>query len=156
SASKEGAPDSQPMADIPVLAEAAVGVWHEEGVDNMSQRDAKKLTVPPEVHWAIEDEYAVQVRDGSLNKLVPQDGYCICRRVRPGPMDTAQIEVGSFVHIERTRRGGLKEISVRRVSNRDGAALRLSNYSNDRKYRSNDLSYPAQDGKDGVTIKGVL
>ena len=156
SASREGEADSHSMADIPVLAEAAVGVWREEGVDIMSHRGTKKLSVPPEVHWHSEKEYALEVTDSSLNKLIPKGGFCICREVKPGPVDTDQLDIGTFVHLERTRRGGLKEISVMRISKKNGAELRLTRFSSDKQHRSGEVVYPAKNAADSVTIKGVV
>jgi hypothetical protein len=133
--------------------EAAVGVWHESGVDSMS-RNAEKLIVPQYLEWHAENEYAVQVRDRSVDRLILRFEYAVCRPIRPGPVDLAQFEVNDFLHIERTRRGGLKEISIRRIRSKDGRLV-LSTYSTDPKIRS-EVVYPSRGGPEQITLKGLV
>jgi hypothetical protein len=149
----EGENNSTPTAELSVTPEAAIGVWREGDVDSMSQ-PAEKLRVPSTLEWKAENEYAVQVRDRSVDKFIVKDEYAVCRPIRPGPVDTDQFEVNDFLHVERIRRG-LKEISIRRIRAKEGASLRLATYSNDSKIKS-EITYPAKAAGEMVILRGQV
>lgn len=148
-----GENSQHPTAELPVHLEAAVGVWREDGVDSMSQT-AENLTVPGVVEWRADKEYAVQVRDRSVDRFILQGEWAVCKPIRPGPLDTSQLDVNDYVHIERKRRG-LKEISIRRIRAKEGAQLRLSTHSSDPKIR-HEVTFPAKGPHDVVIILGVV
>jgi hypothetical protein len=145
----------QATVSVPTIGEAAVGVWR-ESVDNMS-RHLENLRVPEEVEWRSGgDEYALQLRDDSLNLFALPEEYLICEPIRSGPLDTSQFQVGDFLHVERTKRGNLTETSFRRVASINGAQLTLGTYSSNKRFRGS-IKFPVpQGGHETVVIKGVV
>jgi hypothetical protein len=98
-----------------------------------------------------EAEYAVQMRDRSVDKLILRNEFAMCKPIKPGPIDITQFRVNDLLHVERTR-CGVREASIRRVRSADGR-LTLATYSSDPKLR-NEITYPSTSGE--VTILGIV
>jgi len=148
-----GSAISHPTVGLPIVSEAAIGVWH-ESVEKMPQ-SSERLSVPDRLEWQASNEYAVQVRDRSVDRFIQKDEYAVCRPIKQGPVDTDQFQINDFVHVERIRRG-LKEMSIRRVRSKNGAQLRLASYSNDPRIKS-EVAFPTtRSGVDQVRILGLV
>lgn len=111
--------DDEAMTEgVPVIADAAIGVWRDKSLDD-EQNANRRLLLIPKSPSSDGMRFAVRVSDDSINKLVPAGAFVICK-----PWSEAEtLSRGRYVYIEQTR-GDLVERSVRIVEG-DGPGSRL-------------------------------
>jgi hypothetical protein len=141
------------VAGVPMMSEAAVGVWHETNVVPVGTRGAKKISIPARDD-EMDDRFSVPVADASVNKSFPRGAYVICASLKGRPANRiSDFVVGDVLYIERLR-GELKEISLRRVSAIDDKTLTLSTHSSDAKVRQPDLTFPSSRPDEKIRLVG--
>lgn len=128
---------------VPVIADAAVGVWRDKSLDEERNKNRRLILVPRS--GGVGMRFAVRVTDDSVNKLVPSGAFVVCTPWEAGH----HLERGRYVYIEHTR-GDLVERSVRIVDG-SGESARLRTSSTHAKFAN---SLPAT--SDGVRIIGLV
>lgn len=126
---------------VSVIGEAAVGLWRDPA---LQMTDDQTLPVPDGDE---RPRFAVRIADTSVNKLLMPGEFAVCE-----PIDAERVQPGHIVVIRR-RRDGLDELSVRRVSARDGERIRVAGYSTDNRY--NGLT-DVDVGPDAVLLGRVI
>lgn len=120
---------------VPVIASAAIGIWRDISIDAKNTDDGKALLVPKTASSNVM-RFAVQVLDKSIDRLVPERAFVICRTWEP---ESDKLANGSYVFIEQSREG-LVERSVRLVESIRGNFKLRTNSTNSALSNSVDLS----------------
>lgn len=127
----------------PVMGEAAVGVWRETPATSARKGANAAISVP-----LIEDEdvdgvrFSIHVADASINKALPMGSYAICEPCPARDYASHEFVVGDILYIERLRQG-MREMSLRRVSQVGPDRLRLATFSTDSSLKQAELAYPS-------------
>lgn len=138
---------------VPVLGEAAVGVWRETDVDFMSQAAIKSLEIPmqDDPQKRAGRRFAVRVGDTSVNRVLLPGEFAVCEAIpRSVRFDPGHSEIGALLLVERTRRG-LKEVTIRRVTSLQDGKITLTAHSTDARMTGAAV-YPAPSNGERITI----
>lgn len=92
-------------------------------------------------------QFALEVLDDSVNKLISNGEFAICTPFADG--DAGNLSVGALVVVER-QRGDLTERSIRRVKT-IGARLELQSYSTDTRY-AETVESPSRRKDEAVSV----
>lgn len=140
---------------VPVIGEAAVGVWRELGASRQPRLSEKAIDVPFKDNEDIENvRFSVRAADASVNKVLPQGGYAICVPLASRSYLPDDFRAGDVLYIERVR-NNLKELSLRRVSHVNGERMRLTTYSTDAEIKQETV-YPPANTTEKVRIIGRM
>lgn len=137
---------------INVVADAAIGTWH-EGVNQPtgSRRNTQKnVGVPTRQNHDDDDKFAVRLADASMNKVVRQGAFAI---LLPADERT-DFKVGDIVYIERMREG-MTELSLRRISSISSTSMKLAAHSVDPKFKQ-ELTFPSLRDTEKIRILGRM
>jgi hypothetical protein len=146
-----GEPSARPPAQLTAV-DAVLDVWRPAA--GYVPHRTKKMSLPRDLALK-PGGYLVHVQDRSVDKAVPKGDYAVCEAIRPGLLDMNQFHVGDLVHVERICRG-FKEITIRRVHEKDSASLCLSVYSSDPEI-SSKIDYTAKSRRgEQVTLIGIV
>lgn len=120
---------------VAVVADAAVGTWREAASGGLEQESNQRVISAPGRDG--DDRFAVRLADASMNRAFPQGSFAICEHVE----EKEEFVVGQVLYVERTR-GGMTELSLRRISAVNARGMVLSTYSVDPRIRQ-ELTYSA-------------
>lgn len=100
------------VTKIPVRGRAVIGEWLEDFVRKKQGDEAPESPFPPDTNYPVESQFDLQVGGSCLNRLAQPGFYLRCI-----DLSLARIEVqdGDLVIVERRTKGGLSEISARRL-----------------------------------------
>lgn len=129
-------------AEVPVVGEAAYGVWRHKALDVEQSVNRTSISVPAD-RGSADMRFCVKVIDESVNKVILPNEFAICVPFEDEP------QLGTLVYVER-RRGELVERSIRRVSGVSDGKTTLSTHSN----QKNFLEELSTAGPDAVQIMG--
>lgn len=125
-------PSWPPIASVTVIGQVAAGVWLE--VDQEVDTPAYEgVPIPPDPDYKLEDQFAVEVRGTSVNRVAPDGSILGCisvARTRRPPRD------GDLVIVEQRRNGGQEIMRTAKRWHDVGAAYELRPDSDDPKWRT--------------------
>lgn len=142
-----GITDDVASGEVPVMGDAAFGLWRDKSVDR-EPRVNKRLPGVPNTTGA-ELRYAVQVVDESLNKTFLVGDYAICI-----PMAAEPIKAGWLVHVEH-KRGTLVERTIRRVEDCGHGRFRLTTHTTISRF-FHQIHFPPTEPGESVNIIGKV
>lgn len=137
---------------VPIVGDAAVGVWHDASLSTLvGQSGAGALTIPVLQELGSEMQGAVRVIDESMNKILQRGEFAIYSPA--DDLGELAAHTGKIAYVER-RRGDLVERSLRIIAKRkDG--MRLECFSTDGRFAESIL-YPSKRPGETVTIVGFV
>jgi hypothetical protein len=127
--------------------EAELGVWREVGLSE--EGTPKSITIPKRAGPLMKRQRAVEVKDGSVNRVIRQGEFAIYVPITEREIE--DLEDG-YVYVLR-RHGYLQERSIRKVAGRKGGKLELTSDSTDSRYASK-IAYPSDKPGEKVVILG--
>lgn len=136
--------------EVGVVAHAQVGVWRDKLLDGKQPASRHLgIAVPRVASGCAVVKFAVEIRDRSVDRLLPEGTFAICLPVTG--IDDTKLTIGALVFVERER-GGLIEYTVRRVSAKTADHVCVSCYSTDPRF-SDVLHVPARREGELITIR---
>jgi hypothetical protein len=143
-----GLPSGEGGTTVVVAAEEAeLGVWREVGLSEEGPR--KTVTVPKRAGPGMKRQRAVEIKDGSVNRVMRQGEFAIY--VPIDEEDLADLKEG-YVYVRR-RQGHLEERTIRKIAGRKGGKLELTTDSTDSRF-AGKVTYPSDKPGEKVTILG--
>lgn len=132
---------------VPVIGGAAMGVWRDTELDSEQKSNGLSVVV---ISTGVQSvQFALEVLDNSINKLIKIGEFAICTPL--GEADLGNLTVGALVVVDRTR-GALRERSIRRVAANAGR-LELQTESTEKKM-AETVECPSRRRDEVVTVIG--
>lgn len=133
-------------AEVTIMGEAGLTAWIDPRFAVERTRNATILAVPNPRGEAV--RFAVEVVDGSVNKVIEAGEYAICV---PYTGDI-RMHPGQLVYVEQ-QRNGLVQKTIRYVLMGAKGVFKLKTLSSDPQYE-NTITYPSPNKDEPVTVIG--
>lgn len=144
-----GVGGSVPAENIPVMGNAAWGVWLDMAIAEVASGEEVHLPL-------IQDEdtpkRAIRVADDSVDKMIPAGYFAIYREIDAERIP--DLPIGRLVMIKR-RRGDLIERTLRIVTRHTSDAVVLASHSHNPRY-AGEIVIPYEKMTDAATIVGEV
>lgn len=144
-----GAGGSVPTETVPVVGNAAWGVWLDMAITEA--RPERELSLPL-MQDDVTPKRAIQISDNSVNNKIPEGFFAVFTEIKPERVP--DLPIGRMVVVKR-RKGDLVESTVRRVAKHSAEAVHLEACSTDPRY-TGELVIPYTSTTDKAAIVGEV